>query len=138
MDLKRLQCTLREELIREAHELTGHLGAGKTLRLLQNYYYWPKMRAHVIDYVRGCKACQRNKSSTTKPYGRLRPLQVPTARWETISLDWITKLPRTLTGYDAILVVVDSYSKRAHFIPTHTTASSAKTAQIAGQNSYRS
>jgi transposase InsO family protein len=136
-DEVRLQCTLREELIREAHELTGHLGAGKTLRLLQNYYYWPKMRAHVIDYVRGCKACQRNKSSTTKPYGRLRPLQVPTARWETISLDWITKLPRTLTGYDAILVVVDSYSKRAHFIPTHTTASSAKTAQIFFEYIYK-
>ena len=120
----RIKCTLREELLREAHEQIAHLGAGKTLKHLQQYYYWPRMQYHVQDYVRGCRTCQRNKASNSKPYGKLRPLQIPSSRWEYISLDWITHLPRTKSGYDAILVVVDSFSKRAHFIKAKTTDSS--------------
>ena len=133
----RISCTLREELIREAHDQCGHLGAGKTYDHLAKQFYWPKMRIHVLDYVRGCKACQRNKAATSKPYGKLRPLQIPTSRWEFVSMDWIINLPKSRSGYDAILVVLDSYSKRAHFIPTKTTATAANSAQLFFEYVYK-
>ena len=54
--------------------------------------------------------------------GQLHPLLVPTKQWSVALVDFIAELP-DVHGYDAIMVVVDLYSKQAHFIPTHTTCS---------------
>lgn len=64
------------------------------------------------------------------PAGLLQPLPVPTRKWESISMDFITQLPRTTSGYDAIWVVVDRLSKYAHFIPTTTDITAEHLAQL--------
>ncbi|GJP33631.1 hypothetical protein CLOM_g18159 [Closterium sp. NIES-68] len=58
------------------------------------------------------------------------PLPVPEQQWQVVSLDFIAGLPTTTSGHDAILVVIDKFSKMGHFIPTHTTARTEKTAQL--------
>ena len=74
------------------------------------------MEEWVRNYVRTCDACQRNKAMRHKPYGKLLPLEIPYAPWTQISMDFITDLPK-VNGYNLIWVVVDRFSKMAHFIP---------------------
>ena len=89
------------------------------------------MRHDVTEFCRSCIPCQRNKSSNRKPLGLLQPADnVPWRPWSVVCMDFITRLPKSIEGYDAILVVIDMLSKRAHFIPTTSDASAAKTAQI--------
>ena len=126
----RISVSLREELIREAHEVAGHVGASKVYSSLRRYFYWPRMQKHVTSFVRGCLQCQSNKHTSRSISGKLRSLQLPHSRWEKISMDWITKLPLTKSGFDSILVVVDYFSKRAHFIPTRDDSTSKQTAHL--------
>jgi transposase InsO family protein len=56
-------------------------------------------------------------------------LETPSAPWDTISVDFIVELPES-HGYDAIMNVVDSVTKRAHFIPMHTTITAEGTARL--------
>jgi len=100
--------SLREIVLFISHDspLAGHYGR----------QYWPDMSKDVIDYVSSCNVCQRAKPSRARPAGQLFPLPIPETPWQDISMDFITKLP--VSGpYDAILVVVDRYSKQSHFIP---------------------
>ncbi|KAL1920728.1 uncharacterized protein VTP21DRAFT_11363 [Calcarisporiella thermophila] len=71
------------------------------------------------------------------PAGLLQPLPIPTRRWEQISMDFIFQLPKTKRGFDAILVIVDRLTKRAHFIPTTTNASAVEVAEIFMQNIFK-
>jgi hypothetical protein len=111
---------LKEAILKENHEVpqAGHVGRTKMLEKIQRYFWWPKLREGVEDFLRVCDACQRNKVDTSLPAGLLQPLPIPSRRWESISMDFITDLPKTVNGNDAILVVVDRLSKYAHFIPT--------------------
>ncbi|CAI7855596.1 unnamed protein product [Closterium sp. NIES-54] len=88
------------------------------------------MADDVQKFVTSCDTCQRMKSSKQKKAGLLQPLPVPEQPWQVVSLDFITGLPPTKAGYDAILVVIDKFSKMGHFIPTHTTARTKETAQL--------
>ncbi|KAJ9529314.1 hypothetical protein QJQ45_007998 [Haematococcus lacustris] len=110
---------LREYILHEMHDAAyaGHVGITKTLERLSRVFYWDTMRADVRHYVTTCDACQRDKSSTLKPGGLLNPLSIPDYRWESVSMDLITKLPSASHGYDAICVFVDRLSKMVHFVP---------------------
>ena len=123
---------LKHLLIREAHDapVGAHFGIDKTLWRVEQTFTWPGMATDVREYVRSCDLCQRNKPVIGKTRGLLRPLPVPEDRWAEVSLDFITGLPRSDKGYDAILVVVDRWSKWAYFIPTHTTADAKDTAEL--------
>ncbi|KAJ9526673.1 hypothetical protein QJQ45_017555 [Haematococcus lacustris] len=123
---------LRTDLLCEAHDVptAGHLGRDKTYLRLSRLVYWPRMAAAVHDYIRTCTHCQRNKSSTTKPFGLLQPLPVPQHRWEQVSMDLITQLPVTSAGHDAIVVFVDKLTKMIHTVPTTTTVSAPELAQL--------
>ncbi|KAJ9518377.1 hypothetical protein QJQ45_010295 [Haematococcus lacustris] len=110
---------LREYILHEMHDAAyaGHVGITKTLERLSRVFYWDTMRADVRHYVTTCDACQRDKSSTLKPGGLLNPLSIPDYRWESVSMDLITKLPSASHGLDAICVFVDRLSKMVHFVP---------------------
>lgn len=124
--------TIRRRILESRHDspLAGHPGRAKTLELTARTYYWPTMSKFVFEYVDTCDACNRTKPLNQKTAGLLQPLPVPPERWTDISYDFITDLPMTKKGHDAILNVVDRFSKRAHFIPCNKTINAEGTARL--------
>lgn len=91
----------------------------------------------IEDYVAGCDWCQRSKPRTHPPYGPLKPLETPDRKWTHISYDFITGLP-VCEGKDSILVVVDRFSKGAHFIPcTEKGLTGAEAARLFHDNVWK-
>ncbi len=76
-----------------------------------------------------CKECLQNKVIRRRPIGELNPIRLPEGQWERVSVDFIMELP-DLHGFDVIMVVVDSVTKRPHFIPTNTMVSSEGAARL--------
>ena len=74
------------------------------------------MKMEIAQYVERCVTCRKVKAEHQKPHGRLQPLEIPEWKWEHITMDFITKLPKTRRGYDAIWVVVDHLTKSAYFL----------------------
>ncbi|KAJ3577041.1 hypothetical protein NP233_g61 [Leucocoprinus birnbaumii] len=112
---------LRQRIVQIHHDLpsAGHPGRWKTYELVSRNYWWPSMSIFVKKYVTGCDVCQRMKNRPQQPFGPLMPNKVPNGPWEIISTDLITQLPES-NGYDAICVVVDRLTKRAHSSPSTT------------------
>jgi hypothetical protein len=107
-------------LLQESHAggLMGHFGREKTLLMLANNFYWPKMRRDVDRFVRRYITCHRLKSKL-KPHGLYTPLHVPTTPREDISMGFMLGFPRTKRGHDLVFVVVNQFSRMAHFIAYH-------------------
>ena len=96
----------------------GHFGAKKTEQVLADHFFWPKMRRDAERHVLRCATCHKAKSRLN-PHGLYTPLPIPSVPWEDISKDFVLGLPRTKRGRDSIFVVVDCFSKMAHFISYH-------------------
>ena len=114
--------SVRLLLMQEAHGggLMGHFGAKKTEDVLATHFFWPRMRRDVERFVARCNTCQKAKSRLN-PHGLYMPLPIPSVPWADISMDFVLGLPRTKRGSDSVFVVVDRFSKMAHFIPCHKT-----------------
>jgi len=123
----RLFVPSKEELLTEiakgCHDskVAGHLGQEKTIELVTRNFHWEKLSEWIKDYVRSCDECQHNKSPRHAKYGLLQPLEVPYAAWTSISVDFITQLPES-QEQTQIMVVVDRFTKMAHFIGLATNA----------------
>jgi hypothetical protein len=104
-------------LLQEAHGdgLMGHFGVKKTEDILAAHFFWLKMRRDVVRFVSRCITCQKAKSRL-KQHGLYMPLPALNVPSEDISMDFVLGLPRTKRGHDSIFVVVDRFSKMAHFI----------------------
>ncbi|KAJ9532097.1 hypothetical protein QJQ45_003814 [Haematococcus lacustris] len=111
---------VKRALLYELHDtpMSGHGGIAKTYKAVSKRFWWPGMHNYVADYVKRCHVCQRNKSSTQKPAGLMVPLQMPKAPWDSVSMDFVVKLPKTAAGHDSILVIVDRLTKMVHLAPT--------------------
>ena len=107
---------LKSQLLQEFHNSTsaGHGGILKTYKALSLWFYWPKMKQDIQEFISHCDICQSTKYETSKPGGLLRPLPIPTEPWKEITMDFIVQLPRS-EGYSAIVLVVDRFTKVAHF-----------------------
>jgi hypothetical protein len=112
------ESSLRLLLLQEAHGggLMGHFGRDKTFATLSKKYYWPKMFHDVARYTNRCSTCRKAKSQA-QSHDLHMPLPIPYHPWEDISMDFVLGLPRTQNGKDSVVVVVDRFSKMAHFIP---------------------
>ena len=130
---------LRRRLIHEVHDTPtgGHMGLAKTMARLTSTCWWPRMKTMIADYVRGCVTCAATKPSLEKPAGTLRPLPIPEKPWRVISVDFVGPLPRTPDYFNHILVVVDKFSRMAHFIPTTTNVTAKETAELLLTNVVR-
>ncbi|QRW22888.1 Retrotransposable element Tf2 protein [Rhizoctonia solani] len=110
--------TTKDRLLREFHDspLAGHPGQQRTLELLSCNYWWPGMKSSAKEWVECCPVCQANRQAHALVIA-LKPLEVPPFPFHTISYNFITGFPKS-QGHNAILVVIDSFSKFGHFIPT--------------------
>ncbi|GJY99707.1 putative nucleotidyltransferase, ribonuclease H [Tanacetum coccineum] len=90
---------------------------------LKKLYWWPNMKAIIAEYVGKCLTCSRVKAECQKPSGLLVQPKIPMWKWERITMDFVTKLPKTSNGHDTIWVIVDRLTKSAHFILTRETDS---------------
>jgi hypothetical protein len=87
------------------------------------------MSCYIGTYVRTCDMCIHTKIQCCKPTGELHVMETPAERWDKISMDFVTELPNA-HGYDAIMNVVDSVGKMAHFLPMHTTVDAVGSANL--------
>lgn len=122
-----LWCRIVEQ--HHGSRVDGHPGRFKTLELVSRNYWWPQMSRYIGQYTRHCDTCLRTKTRRRPPTGELIPTDTPTNRWEKISVDFIVELPEA-HGFDAVMVVVDRLSKRAHFTATHTTLDASGSARL--------
>jgi hypothetical protein len=116
---------LRERIIRENHDsiVAGHPGRYKTAELVTRNYWWPRVQHDIREYVEGCETCQRVKTHRQPLAAPLHPHDIPDRPWEIISLDLIGPLPES-NGYNAILVIVDRFTKMIKLEPTQVELSS--------------
>lgn len=128
-----LDSSIRLLLLQESHMegLMGHFGREKKDLLLSDHFYWPKMRRDVERLVQRCNTyrCQKAKSKLN-PHGLYTPLPIPNAPWEDISIDIVLGLPRTKKARHSAFVVVDRFSKMAHFIPCHKSRDASHVANL--------
>ncbi|GKD32344.1 putative reverse transcriptase domain-containing protein [Tanacetum coccineum] len=88
---------------------------------LKKLYWWPNMKAIIAEYVGKFLTCSRVKAECQKPSSLLIQPEIPTWKWERITMDFVTKLPKTSSGHDTIWDIVNRLTKSAHFIPTRAT-----------------
>ena len=90
--------SLQTEIIQEHHSnvVSGHFSWNRTVDLIGRHFWWPSLRQSVQTFVSGCLSCQRSKASHQRPFGLLAPLEIPDTRWNTVTMDFITDLPRTI------------------------------------------
>ncbi|KAG8485858.1 hypothetical protein CXB51_019213 [Gossypium anomalum] len=125
------QSFVRELLVLKAHGggLMGHFGIAKTLAMLQEHFFWPRMKRNVEKICSRCLVCKKAKSKVN-PHGLYMPLPIPEGPWIDLSMDFILGLPRTRTEKDSIFVVVDRFSKMSHFIACSKTDDAVNIANL--------
>nr|GEV85645.1 putative reverse transcriptase domain-containing protein [Tanacetum cinerariifolium] len=109
---------LRTLIIHKSHKSKYfvHLGSDKTYQDMKQLYWWPNMKADITIYVSTCLMCLKVKSKHQKPSGLLVQPGIPQWKWDNITIDFFTKLPRTQSGNDTIWVIVDLLTKSAYFL----------------------
>ena len=121
----------RKLLVKEMHErrLMDHFRVAKTLAMLKEKFFWPHMKREIQKHCVSCLTCLHAKSSIM-PVGMYTLLPVVSTPCEDISMDYVLGLPRTSRGVDFIFVVVDYFSKMAHFIPCHKVDDASNIAKL--------
>ncbi|GKC53654.1 putative reverse transcriptase domain-containing protein [Tanacetum coccineum] len=84
-------------------------------------YWWPNIKAEIATHVNKCLTCAKIKAKHQKPSGLLHQHEIPEWKWKKITMDFITGLPITPSGYDLIWVIIDRLTKSAHFLPMKKT-----------------
>ncbi|GJY72949.1 reverse transcriptase domain-containing protein [Tanacetum coccineum] len=79
------------------------------------------MKANIATYVSKCLTCAKVKAEHQRPSGLLVQPKIPEWKWDNITMDFVTKLPKTSQGYDTIWVIVDRLTKSAIFTPMRET-----------------
>lgn len=123
--------TLQFEVIRLHHSspTATHYGPLKVYAELAQYYYWPAMLQQLRVFTKNCHKCQSIKPTNRHEFGLLRPPDVATSRWSSITMDFITGF-RKVGEVDCIWVITDRFTKRCHFIPISKSITAEQLAQL--------
>ena len=99
---------LKKKILQASHDspLAGHQGFTKAYKAIRERFSWKGLKEDVLQHIRECDVCQRNKGDMSHPAGLLQPLPIPEGKWESISMDFITRFPM-VQGKDCIFVDVD-------------------------------
>ena len=118
-------------MLKEKHSggLVGHFGHDKMFLKLNGSYFWPRMRTDVKIFVDRCRICHHMKGKR-KNTGLYQSLPIPERTWDVVSMDFVLGLLRTQRGFDSIFLVVDRFSKMAHFIPCQKTSDTTHIANL--------
>ncbi|GKD99537.1 putative reverse transcriptase domain-containing protein [Tanacetum coccineum] len=116
---------LRTVIMHESHKLkySIHSGSDKMYQDIKKLYWWPNMKANIATYVSKCLTCTKVKAEHQRPSGLLVQPDIPQWKWDNITMDFVTKLPKSSQGYDTIWVIVDRLTKSAIFVPMRETNS---------------
>nr|GEV54392.1 reverse transcriptase domain-containing protein [Tanacetum cinerariifolium] len=106
-------------IMHESHKLkySIHPGSDEMYQYLKKLYWWPNMKAEIPTSVSKCLTCTKVKAEYQKPSGLLVQLEIPQWKWENITMDFVTKLPKMVNGQDTIWVIIDRLTKSAHVLP---------------------
>lgn len=123
---------IKKMILEESHRssLSIHPGATKMYHDLKKIFWWSGLKRDVAQFVYSCLVCQKSKVEHQKPAGMMVPLDVPEWKWDSISMDFVTSLPNTPRGSDAIWVIVDRLTKSTHFLPINISFPVAQLAEI--------
>jgi len=110
-------------------KVAGHPGHWKTLELVSRNYWWLQMSRYIRQYISTCDLCIRTKPIRQAPVGELHPLRILDSQWDMLSVDFVVELPLS-SGHNAVMTVVDSVSKQAHFILMHMTVTAEGAARL--------
>jgi hypothetical protein len=119
-----------------ASPMGGHSGAPATYSRLKRLFFWTGMKADVWRMVQSCLVCLQAKPDHARYLGLLQPLPVPTTSWKIVSMDFVQGLP-TSGSANVILVIVDKFSKFAHFIASKHPFMAKTVARLSLDNVYR-
>nr|GEX68554.1 putative reverse transcriptase domain-containing protein [Tanacetum cinerariifolium] len=114
-----LEGDVRTLIMDEAHKskYSVHPRVDKMYYDLRDRYWWHGMKKDIVEYVSKCLTCLKVKAEHQRPSGLLQQPEIPVWKWEGITMDFMTKLPRTSSGYDTTWVIVDRLTKSAYFLP---------------------
>ncbi|GJZ82107.1 putative reverse transcriptase domain-containing protein [Tanacetum coccineum] len=123
---------LRTVIMHESHKskYSIHPGSDKIYQDMKKLYWWPNMKADIATYVNKCLTCAKVKAEHQRPSGLLVQPKIPEWKWDNITMDFVTKLPKTSQGYDTIWVIVDRLTKSAIFTPMRETDPLDKLARL--------
>jgi hypothetical protein len=123
---------LKKKILDEAHtsRYSIHPSSTKMYHDLRQQFWWTRMKREIARYVSEYDTCRKVKADYMKPGGLLQPLNIPDCKWDDISMDFIMGLPMTTRKIDLIWVIMDQFTKSAHFIPINTRYDVQKNAEI--------
>jgi Fe-S cluster biogenesis protein NfuA len=107
----------KEEEIRKVHgSIIGHHGISRTIKLLKdNGKVWPKMRQDVVQFIRGCSACQKSRMTVKECFDTDYHVIESFSPFEEVSIDYMVGLPKDVEGFEIVLVVVDNFQSSLNY-----------------------
>nr|GEZ35084.1 putative reverse transcriptase domain-containing protein [Tanacetum cinerariifolium] len=123
---------LRTVIMHESHKskYSVHPGSDKMYQDMKKLYWWPNMKAGIATYVSKCLTCAKVKAEHQRPSGLLVEPKIPKWKWDNITMDFVTKHPKSSQGCNTIWVIVDRLTKSAIFTPIRETDPMDKLARI--------
>ena len=123
---------LKRDIMTESHSsrFAMHPGSTKMYQTMRPRFWWNGMKRDIADFVSKCLVCQQVKAEHQRPGGLLQPLPIPEWKWEHITMDFVSGLPKARSGHDAIWVIVDRLTKSSHFLAIRMTDSLDKLARM--------
>lgn len=103
----------RWQILKSNHDDVGHFGFDKTLKRIQSFYWFPKMRRFVKKYVAACLECAHHKIPSGQRQGYLHPIEKVKIPFHTIHIDHLGPFNKSKKKNAYILAIIDAFTTRS-------------------------